>query len=69
MAFTEELKTEQIAQIPIYRRIWQDIALSTDRIDVQEATTAVQATYQLLELKAPEICFFESPYAAAGALQ
>lgn len=67
MAFTEELTAEQIAQIPIYRQTWQDIALSTDRINSQEATKAVQDTYELLGLKSPKICFFESPYAAANA--
>lgn len=48
-----------------YRETWQEIALSTERIDRQQAINAVFSVYELLELPAPEIQFFDSLYAAA----
>lgn len=65
MAFIEEITPEQESQLPNYREAWQRLVFSTERIDHQQATKAVQAVYNLLELPTPEINFFDSPYLAA----
>lgn len=58
----KELTSEQEALIGLYREKWKAIALSTERIDRQNAQEAVRAAYQILGLKEPEIIFCDSPY-------
>ena len=65
MAFISELEPGQESLMQSYRETWQEIALSTERIDRQQAINAVFSVYELLELPAPEIQFFDSLYAAA----
>ncbi|WP_375513439.1 DUF6745 domain-containing protein [uncultured Nostoc sp.] len=58
------LTPEQRAFISRYREKWQHIGLSTERINQQQATDAVQAIYTALELTEPEIIIVDSPNAA-----
>jgi hypothetical protein len=64
MAFRDEITLEHESLIPSYRQTWQKLAISTARIDHQDAIEAIQAVYKLLQLPKPEIIFFDSPYAA-----
>lgn len=56
------LTPEQRALIPIYRDKWKSIALSTERIDREEAADAVKAAYVVICKQKPEIIFCDSPY-------
>ncbi len=60
----DRLTPEQLALIARYREKWQHIGLSTERINQQRATDAVQAIYTALRLSEPEIIFIDSPNAA-----
>lgn len=64
MSLIERLTPEQEALIPVYREKWRQIALSTKRIDRQQATEAVKAAYTEIHKPQPEILFFNSPDAA-----
>jgi hypothetical protein len=59
-----EFTPEQDALISLYREKWKSIALSTERIDRQNAREAVKAAYQLIGLPEPKIIFCNSPYEA-----
>ncbi|MDJ0743695.1 MAG: hypothetical protein QNJ32_10055 [Xenococcaceae cyanobacterium MO_167.B27] len=61
---TFQLTSEQQALIPVYRTKWKSIALSTEKIDCTSATTAINATYQFINLDQPDILFCATPYAA-----
>lgn len=65
MAFVNEITIQQKALMPSYRKKWQEIAFSTNRIERQKAIESVRCAYELLELPTPEILFFDSLYAAA----
>lgn len=60
----ERLALEQEKLITTYGMKWRQIAFSTEPINYQQATNAVQATYALLGLPHPKILFFDSPYQA-----
>ncbi len=69
MAFRDEITPEQELLIPSYRSTWQQLALSTARIEHEKVIEAIQAVYELIQLPKPEIIFFESPYVAAKAAE
>ena len=52
-----------------YCRRWSGIATSTQRIPRQKAECAVKAAYRAIGRSAPEVTFFDSPYAAVEALK
>ena len=60
----DKLTPEQEALIPVYRKKWRAIALSTEPIDRDKATDAVKAIYAGIYQKEPKIVFFDSPHAA-----
>lgn len=64
MSLIETLTPEQEALIPVYCEKWKAIALSTERIDRQQASEAIKAAYTLIDRQKPEIVFCDSPYAA-----
>jgi hypothetical protein len=59
-----ELKPEQEALIPEYRKKWEAVVLSRERINQQKAVAAINTAYSLIELEKPEIIFCDSPYGA-----
>lgn len=63
----EQLTPKQADLIPHYKVKWRTIALSTERIDREQATVAVKAAYALLEEAEPAVLFFDSPQAALTA--
>lgn len=60
----EKLTPEQEALIPVYREKWRAIALSTEPINSEKASTSIKAAYQLIGYLEPEIIFCDSPFAA-----
>ncbi|MCC5640497.1 hypothetical protein LC593_32650 [Nostoc sp. CHAB 5844] len=60
----DRLTPEQRALISRYREKWQHIGLSTEQINQQQATNAVQAIYTALKLTQPAIIIVDSPNAA-----
>jgi hypothetical protein len=60
----DHLTPEQNASIFLFREKWQHIGLSTERIQQNLATDAVQTIYTTLKLSLPEIIFVDSPNAA-----
>lgn len=60
----DRLTSEQKKLIHSYGEKWRQIAFSTEPIDRQKATEFLKAAYRITALKAPEIFFYESPYAA-----
>lgn len=65
MSLIEKLTPEQEALIPVYREKWLRIALSTERIERQNAIEAVKAAYNFIGIPEPEEnIFFDSVYAA-----
>ena len=64
--FIENLNPEQETLLLNYREKLRVSAFSTERIDKQKAKEAVKAVYAAMEIKQPEIIFFDSPYAAAN---
>lgn len=67
------LTPEQKRQLSRYRRKsrkkWNRIIRSTDRIDLESATSAIALVYTQLGLPAPKILFFPSPDAAWKPIQ
>lgn len=63
--FTEE----QEALIPQLQAKWQAVALSTERIDRQKATAALNEIYAVMGKPAPEIIFCDSPSIALSRLE
>lgn len=68
MSRIEKLTPKQEALIPVYRKKWQKIALSTERIDRDKAEEVIKAVYALAEIKEPKIIFCDSPYQAGTAV-
>ena len=64
-----QLTSEQEALIPIYREKWCNIALSTKRIDKEQAVESIEIAYSFLGYAKPEILFFESTEAIARNIQ
>jgi hypothetical protein len=62
----EQLTPEQINSIPSYVEKWKKIALSTERINRQQAEKTVNSAYEIFEQELPTILFFDSPYAACN---
>lgn len=56
-----QLVSGQEALIPSFREKWEQIALSTEPIDRQEALEIVEKAYQCLGRKQPKIIFCDSP--------
>ncbi|WP_287325493.1 DUF6745 domain-containing protein [Okeania sp. SIO1F9] len=63
-----KLTPDQETLIPVYRKKWHTIAHSTQPINRQKATKAIQLAYNLMGDPNPEIVFCESPYAAFDTL-
>ncbi|HEY9848454.1 MAG TPA: hypothetical protein V6D28_03275 [Leptolyngbyaceae cyanobacterium] len=63
-----QLNPEQEALMPVYWKKWKDLAICTDAIDKDKAAEAVKNVYPIINLKQPEIFFFDSPYAAIQEL-
>ncbi|WP_143467781.1 DUF6745 domain-containing protein [Leptolyngbya ohadii] len=63
MTFTQ-LPPEQDDLIPEFRKKWRSICLSTDPIDRARAIDAIEVAYTALGLAAPQVLFFDSPWAA-----
>ncbi len=62
-----ELTPEQELLISVYREKWRKIALNTEPIDKNQATAAIKAVYQALNLSEPDISFYDSPLAGLQA--
>ena len=73
MPMIDALTPEQKRQLSLYRRKsrkkWNRIIRSTDRIDLENATSAITMVYAQLGLPAPKILFFPSPDAAWKPIQ
>ncbi|KAF3890555.1 MULTISPECIES: DUF6745 domain-containing protein [Nostocales] len=59
-----KLTTEQQALISTYRDKWCKLALSTQEVEIEQATTAVEAIYSLMGKPKPSVFYFASPIAA-----
>jgi hypothetical protein len=59
-----ELRSSQEALIPTYREKWRKEALSTQEVDIERVTSAVEAIYSLMGKPKPSIFYFASPIAA-----
>jgi len=57
----KKLTPEQEALIPVYRKKWRQIALSTQPLNRQKAREAIEAAYALIGEAEPEIIFYDSP--------
>ncbi|NEQ36263.1 MAG: hypothetical protein F6K40_08190 [Okeania sp. SIO3I5] len=57
----KNLTTEQKAFIRIYREKWRKNIVSTDPINRERGTAAVNAVYSAQGKKKPEILFLSSP--------
>jgi len=57
-----DIDQKQIARK--YKEKWRNIALSTQKIDYDDATNYVKQMYNVLELEIPNIIFVSSPYNA-----
>lgn len=62
----EELTPEQEALILFYWKKWRANALSTEPIDRQKASEAVEAAYTAIGFQEPSILFCDSPYVAVN---
>ena len=60
---------QQEALIPEYQAKWQQIALSTERIDRDKARQSVIEACKILGKKEPEIIFCASPFEALERLK
>jgi hypothetical protein len=73
MPMIEALTPEQKQQLSRYRRKsrkkWNRIIRSTERIDLENATSAIAQMYAQLGLTVPRIIFFPSPDAAWKSIQ
>lgn len=65
----ENLTPAQESLMPLYREKWQQIAISTSRMDRQKASDAVKAAYQLIGKSEPLVFFFDSPRTALNELE
>lgn len=64
----DRLTPEQEAQILVYQQKWQQIVLSTERINRQKAIEAMRVTYALLGEREPDFIFCDSPHSALGSI-
>ncbi|MHC5746121.1 MAG: DUF6745 domain-containing protein, partial [Nostoc sp.] len=53
----EKLTPEQEALISVYKSKWENIRLSTQRIDRKKAESAVKDAYAMVGLPIPQITF------------
>ena len=63
------LTPQQESLMPLYREKWQQIAISTSRINRQKTADAVKAAYQLIGKSEPVVFFFDSPRTALNELE
>ncbi|UBF27236.1 hypothetical protein K9N68_04530 [Kovacikia minuta CCNUW1] len=63
------LTPEQEQLIPVYREKWKQLARSTQRVNRQKASEAIQALYQFMDRQPPDVYFFDSPYSALKAIK
>ncbi len=56
-----QLNPDQRSRLPQYLEKWKAIALSTERINVQQATKAIQALYKAINQPNPKIYVCDSP--------
>ena len=57
----DRLTAEQEALIPVYRKKWQDIAFSTQPIDKEKVSAAIEQVYALMNKPEPIIAFCSYP--------
>jgi hypothetical protein len=57
------LSPEQAQLLPEYQEKWRQIALSTEPIDLAQATEAVKNAYRVNGFKEPQIYLYASPFA------
>jgi hypothetical protein len=62
----EQLTNEQIELIPEHCNKWFNLAISTERIDREQAEKTVNSAYEIFGQELPTILFFDSPYAACN---
>jgi hypothetical protein len=61
MSQINQLTPEQEALIPVYQQKWREIAISTESINYEQATTAVETLYAALGKPKPKVRFFDGP--------
>ncbi|MEG4057350.1 MULTISPECIES: DUF6745 domain-containing protein [unclassified Microcoleus] len=64
----KKLTPEQAALIPVYRKKWRAISLSTGSINRSQAEETIKSAYSAIGKKAPEIIFVDRPYEAADLI-
>jgi hypothetical protein len=62
----EQLTNEQIELIAEHSNKWFKLAISTERIDRDQAEKTVNSAYEIFGQELPTILFFDSPYAACN---
>lgn len=63
-----QLTPAQQAMIPVYREKWKRIPISTQPIDRQKASVAVNVAYKLIGEPDPDVVFCSSPREALNAI-
>jgi hypothetical protein len=69
MKVIDSLTPSQETLIPVYREKWREIALSTESINHQKATAAINAAYQIIGYLRPQIIFCDSPHRALKQME
>ncbi|RCJ38663.1 hypothetical protein A6770_39585 [Nostoc minutum NIES-26] len=64
----DRLTPEQEVQILVHQQRWQQIVLSTERVNRQKAIETMRVTYAVLGEREPEFIFFDSPYSALESI-
>ncbi len=68
LVMIQSLTPKQESVIPVYRQKWQQLAFTTEPLDLDLATEAIYAAYATIARQQPEIRFFPSPYAALRSI-
>ena len=70
MSKIDKLTDAQIAKMPEYVKMWTDIGLSTDPVDLENAKVAVCSAYRLAGLKEPTMFYVaDSPISAIDMIK
>lgn len=70
MSKIDKLTDAQIAKMPEYVKMWTDIGLSTDPVDLEKAKVAVCSAYRLAGLKEPTKFYVaDSPISAIDMIE
>lgn len=70
MSKIDKLTDAQIAKMPEYVKMWTDIGLSTDPVDLENAKIAVCSAYRLAGLKEPTMFYVaDSPISAIDMIK